>query len=158
MMTDTKTRRTRTDAHRPGAIVPTDYYPLMSYSLATTEGGWPVPSIGIEQVIAFTAEAHTAGHRVFGSVGKCGICGACFIYGDLWKHESGELVHVGHDCADKYSMVADRQSWERENGRVRARAARVATLRGRQVKVTATLKPGRDAHFAIMSRPKAELA
>ncbi len=38
---------TRTDPHRPGAIIATDYEQVLYYSLATTQDGWPIPSIGV---------------------------------------------------------------------------------------------------------------
>jgi len=124
MTMTTKTRRTkRTDAHRPGAIVPTDYIYMMSYSLAGTEDGWPCPAIGVEAALTLCREAQGEGSAVFavfGWLGKCGVCGACYRHGDLWRHEpTGALVHLGHDCADKYQMVADRMDYERELDGVR---------------------------------------
>jgi hypothetical protein len=120
-----KTRRSqRTDAHRPGAIVPADYGCIVSYALSTTIDGWPVPSVNMEVVIDAQNAARDRGARMYGNPGKCGVCGACFKYGDLWLHEpTGEIVHLGHDCADKYDLVADRQAFERALGAVRDRAA-----------------------------------
>lgn len=61
--------------------------------------------------------------------GKCSICGTHFVYGDVWFHEpTGEYVHVGHQCAEKYEMIADRSEWERAHGRHREAAA-VAILK-----------------------------
>jgi hypothetical protein len=59
-----------------------------------------------------------------GGTGKCSVCGACYVYGDVWKHEpSGEFIHIGHDCAHKYSMLTDRSEWELSHDRlVRASA------------------------------------
>jgi hypothetical protein len=153
MMTTTENtkRSRRTDVHRPGAIVPANYEQVTTYSLATMEAGWPVPSIGITCeldrrvvdadgkivrngehdahgeccTVAIHAKAHAAGVRVFGCPGKCGVCGAAFIYGSVWKHiPTGEYVHLGHDCADKYELLVDASAWELANGRVRAAAAR----------------------------------
>lgn len=98
----------RTDCHRPGAIVPEDYRPVVWYSLATSEGGWPVPAINIDKVIEVHKAAREAGKAVFGSTGKCGVCGAVFVYGEVWRHEpTGELVHLGHDCSTKYELIQD---------------------------------------------------
>jgi hypothetical protein len=120
-----KTKRTkRTDVHRPGAIEPERYTYRGSYSLPTSCGGWPVPAIGVEHALAVAAEVHAAGHEIFGGLGKCGVCGACFSYGDIWQHEGGELVHLGHDCAAKYELIADRREWDRENTVMRERSAR----------------------------------
>lgn len=45
-----------------------------------------------------------------------------------FKHgPTGELVHMGHDCADKYEALYDASAWELENGRQRAAAAKALT-------------------------------
>ncbi len=142
----------RTDPHRPGAIVPANYEPLLGYNCATSQDGWPVPSFGITcaldrrtfnkdgSVIAngscnessarvcCTSEAYRrateAGREVYGSPGKCGSCGAWFIYGELWLHvPTGDYVHLGHDCASKYGLMMDRSAAELANGRHRAAIA-----------------------------------
>lgn len=60
-----------------------------------------------------------------GGLGKCSVCGACYIYGDLWKHEStGEHIHIGQDCAAKYELLADRSAFELEADRRKAATAR----------------------------------
>lgn len=133
-------RAERTDAHRPSVIVPAHYEPVLSYSLATSEGGWPIPSISINCephphaatvsprwccCVAAQADARDAGKQIYGAPGRCGSCGASFVYGELWRHTpTGDLVHLGHDCAAKYEMLMDRSAWELENRRVRAAAAR----------------------------------
>lgn len=137
----------RTDAHRPGAIVPAHYESWVNYSLPTTEGNFPIPAIGVDCTRPYTTydamgrstgivtptcldtgrccvrsaerQVRDAGQAVFGAAGKCGVCGACFVYGTLHRHESGELVHMGHDCSDKYEMMQDLSAWELENGRTR---------------------------------------
>ena len=127
----------RTDCHRPGAIVPRDYSLVLHYNLGTTEAGWPVPSFGVNCELdrrvtdatgAITRNGehdpdgqccmigllHVA-HETFaatGATGKCSICGAHFVHGCVWRHDpSGVLINVGHDCAEKYEMVADRADW-----------------------------------------------
>jgi hypothetical protein len=93
------TRAKRTDPHRPGAIIPSEYSFLVSYSLAHTDNGWPVPAVGIEGVLHFQKL-----YKLFNyGPGSCSICGAAFIHGDLWLHEpTQQLIHVGHICAAKY--------------------------------------------------------
>ena len=113
----------RTDIHRPGTIIPAHYVHVFSYSLPTTENGRPVPPINVDLVIKLKREG--AKFAKTGGLGKCSVCGAVFTYGDVWRHEpSGEHIHLGHDCADKYDLLADRSAWEIENGRIRAAAAR----------------------------------
>lgn len=41
----------RTDSHRPSAIVPADYSYVLSYHLATSADGWPVPPFNIDAVV-----------------------------------------------------------------------------------------------------------
>lgn len=149
----------RTDPHRPGAIVPAEYEQVLSYSLSTSEGGWPIPAIGINCELEHRHEIPVEGPTLdgrplppfivngehgtsglccviglrsvakvkwaaTGGTGKCSVCGACFVYGDVWKHlPTGEHLHLGHDCVAKYSMLADRSAWELENGRRRRAAA-----------------------------------
>ena len=134
----------RTDCHRPGAIEPRDYEYVMSYSLATTVNGWPIPSVGVNCVLDYRTDAKLGVHgtgdccvigmrehgRRFvatGGLGCCSICGASFVYGDVWLHvPSGEHLHVGHNCADKYQMLANRGDWQAANGLAREASARKA--------------------------------
>lgn len=116
-------RSKRTDAHRPGAIIPAEYAYVTSYHLATTDGGFPVPAFNVDLVLGMKERGDK--FATTGALGKCSICGACFIYGDLWKHEpTGELIHVGQDCARKYQLLADRSAFELEADRRKAAAAR----------------------------------
>lgn len=128
----------RNDPHRPGAIVPRDYSFECSYALASTIDGEPVPSVNMDEVCDLQDAARAAGEEIFGGPGKCGVCGACYIYGDLWRHEpTGALVHLGHDCAAKYSLVADRDDW----------SAKLETAR-RQVLAAATRRRNMERHAA----------
>ena len=122
----------RTDIHRKGAINPSEYSYIMSYSLSTTEGGEHVPSYNINCMLdnAIVGGPHGAhapdgmccvlGMREsgkpfaeYGSTGKCTICGAAFIYGDIWQHEpTGVFIHVGHDCADKMHHCINRAGFD----------------------------------------------
>lgn len=122
--TNSSRRARRSDIHRPSAIEPERYSYRGSYSLAGTEGGWPMPAVGLEHALAVMAEVKNAGGNLYGHVGSCGVCGANFRHGDIWQHENGDLVHFGHDCAEKYECIADRRLWERELGEVRERSAR----------------------------------
>lgn len=142
----------RNDPHRPGAIVPANYEPILGYNCATSQDGWPVPSFGIvceldrrtydakghvlangscngkSDRVCCTSEAYrragASGNEVYGSPGKCGSCGAWFIYGELWLHvPTGDYLHLGHDCASKYGLMMDRSAAELANGRHRAAIA-----------------------------------
>lgn len=122
----------RTDIHRKGAVIASDYEYVLSYSLATSQGGWPVPSYRVNCLLDRRTKDHVPTEhdangtccilgmrekgKLFakhGNTGKCTICGAAFIYGDVWVHtKTGEHIHVGHDCADKYQMIADRSEFD----------------------------------------------
>lgn len=143
----------RTDSHRPAAIVPADYEYVLSYNGATSSGGWPIPSFGInceldrrweEKDSEGKTVIHNGKHNengqccvigllhvakvAFAGIGatcKCSVCGAAFIYGDVWKHvPTGEHIHLGHTCAAKYSLLADRSAYELQLGRLQAAAAK----------------------------------
>lgn len=142
----------RNDIHRPAAFVPAAYTFVHSYSLPTSTGGWPIPAWGINCEIDGRTETKNAEGKVetkngthrpdgkccivamlasgvkfaaTGGTGKCSICGAAFLYGDIWVHEAtGEHLHVGHTCADKYSMLADRSAFEMAHNRLKEAAAK----------------------------------
>lgn len=98
----------RTDEHRPGAIVPANYQVAVSYSYGASYG-W---DLGMPVVRMHEMCAAALGQKVYGQAGKCGVCGARYAYGDLWIHMSGDLVHVGHECSEKYLGWVDRTEWQ----------------------------------------------
>lgn len=113
------TRNVRTDVHRPSTIIPANYVERMWYSLAHDFEGWPQPPINIDRVIEIQREAQGKGLAMFGSLGNCGVCGAHFKHGTLFVHEpTGELVHMGYDCAAKYECLVDASAAELERDRV----------------------------------------
>lgn len=142
----------RTDPHRPGAIIPAEYRYVMSYNLSGSEGGFSFPAYGVTCLIDGRTPIYEEGKGWVGSkngehladgnccvvelqrtkkfaatgnTGKCSICGANFVYGDIWVHEpTGEHIHIGHTCAAKYELLADRSEYELGIGRVKAAAAK----------------------------------
>jgi hypothetical protein len=118
----------RTDVHRPSAIVPAHYLERVWYSLAHDFEGWPQPPINIDNVIRAQDIAHAAGKRTFGNLGNCGVCGAHFKHGTLFVHEpTGDLLHMGYDCAAKYECLVDASAAEIERDRIHAATARELT-------------------------------
>lgn len=101
----------RTDIHREGAVIPSDYDYRVSYALAGAKAhGILLPGINLDVVAKLHAEHPKA---EYGCVGKCTLCGAHYLYGDVWQHKTThELIHVGHDCADKVGFVADRSEYD----------------------------------------------
>lgn len=59
--------------------------------------------------------------------GTCDHCGAWFLYGAEFHHEDGEVIVVGHTCADNAFGHADRVSYDKD------RAAKI--VRGRKIRV-----------------------
>ncbi len=137
----------RDDVHRPSAIVPADYEAVRDYHISSTLSGYPIPSFGIDCEMAFVssitrervvgkhgtgdrcciARLRAAGYKFadVGGIGRCSICGACFVYGEVFRHKpTGELVHMGHECAAKYQIMADRSESDMALGRAKAQMAR----------------------------------
>lgn len=121
----------RTDVHSDANIVPMDYEYVLWYDV----GGANEPSLNVNCERPFFDMAtlkvipgypHRDDGRcclfglrqiakvkfvgVHGGGGQCDVCGANFRYGDVWRHKPTEgHIHVGHECADKYSMIANRK-------------------------------------------------
>lgn len=127
----------RNDSHRVSQIHPEEYELVFSYALASQQDGWPVPSVnvnckkdGCDHLPSGTCciiGLHEAGVKFasHGTTGQCTVCGTRFVYGDVWKHlPTGEHIHIGHECADKYRLIADRREFEKELGAARVRSAR----------------------------------
>lgn len=122
---------TRTDVHRPGAIIPADYRELFCYAYPTTVDGWPVPGFNIHLLNAQRIGARCSGvnggrggvdwaEPICGDDGKpypmsaihkggaCDSCGAYFVEGSLFLHSpSGECIVLGHICANKMGIAFD---------------------------------------------------
>jgi hypothetical protein len=93
----------RTDCHRPGAIIPSDYRHEVSYITGSANG----PPVCVDLALDKMRAALETGHGIFGRCGTCGVCGAHYVYGEMWSHApTGDLVHLGHDCAEKYDMLS----------------------------------------------------
>jgi len=132
----TRTKRVeRNDVHRPGVIVPADYRYLFSYSYP---GGGPGFNTALLEAVrtgetcrepiwgACEGRLVVTGyrpvtspwgrlpffHKTTGSETGCSICGAFYLHGDAWMHNpTGEVVLIGHMCADKMGRVPDRGEW-----------------------------------------------
>lgn len=182
--TSTKSSK-RTDIHRPGAIIPAHYTQLSYYSLAGSEGGYPMPRMHVDctdPVAKFDHEGRVTGYDVptcpnsgrccvasierhaerdgraiFGRAGKCGVCGAHFRTGSTFRHDDGAIVHMGHDCADKYKMMYDLSACEIEVGRLQAAHGKaIARAQGEsQRRKFLDAHPGLEAALAL-GKPQSE--
>lgn len=135
---------TRTDCHRPGAIVPADYAPIVYYSAPSyglpcginwrPEGPCSVheecredPEMASEcrssGFVPTSYATHYADLIRIGGLTNCSVCGAAFKYGTVYRHvPTGEYISMGHDCSEKYEMAADDATWTAQAD-MRARAA-----------------------------------
>jgi hypothetical protein len=117
----------RTDAHRPGAIIPAHYESVCYYILpGMTEPGWNQKEASEimregKVGIRFEREGHRSG------LGQCDVCGAFFRYGAIFLHTPTKaLINMGQDCAGKYEMMANWSQLELE-------AKRLHEARGRAI-------------------------
>ena len=99
---------TRTDIHRPSAIVPDDYQYVAVWTM-NIQGIGDCEFIRQEREISKAHMARTAGRLVHNSHGSCGVCGNVMaIYLVLFYHaKSNEYIVVGVNCAQKLDMGCD---------------------------------------------------
>lgn len=163
----------RDDVHRPSVIVPTDYDHVLFYNCATTSDGWPIPSFGIDctrdnsyvdddgrTVIGkhnkdgrccVIGLSTIAGARVIGGVGRCTVCGAAFVYGEVWRHRpSGHYIHVGHICSTSYGLLSDYTEFERASAKAARRAIAAAEKIERQRMIAETCAAYHGLESALM--------
>ena len=163
MTTTAKTRKTKTpkrdDVHRPGAIDPSEYKYLFSFSLGTygfnlellraTFDGAPtfrVPEYHISDSGAIYISGYRTCQNTFGKLyyfskdneaGGCHICGARYSHGDVWLHiPTQQAIMIGHICADKMELVSDRGEWTR-NQKLMARLKKEAAYQARKAELAA---------------------
>jgi hypothetical protein len=86
-------------------LVPADYVYVMSYVIP--EANWANTGYRFADArSACEAIGYGSDKSMHGSMGKCAICGASFRTGDIWTHvPTGDMVHVGHECADKVELA-----------------------------------------------------
>ena len=103
---------TRTDTHRPSAIVPADY----EYVACEVVSGPEYDNLGVASEMRAVLRAHKAqtggahcSHK--DDSGFCDVCGSVnLIYGIIFYHvPSNEYVRVGEDCARKLELGGTRQ-------------------------------------------------
>lgn len=143
---------TRTDPHRPGAIIPSDYAYVLSYGAYKPEGAAVPVRFNVDKALAIARSGNFFGKSLF----KCSVCGAHFNHGDVWIHTSGQYITLGMDCAEKYSMFAGRAEWEawhKSQTALRSAAAKDKRFKMAALKFMA-LHPGLQEALAYGATPR----
>ena len=155
----------RTDVHRPGAIIPTDYQPVLAYyfgkglergmgvNCASDFGHYKKDENGVEQYVsgehapggycclAGLREIVKVKFAEVGGAGSCSVCKAHFSAGEVWRHvPTGEHIHLGHDCAMKYELFADDPEWTAKLAMIEQHRKALIEERARSVKFDAFVR------------------
>lgn len=97
----------RNDPHRRGTIQPEFYKFVGWYTLRALRGGRGAILKASIASWEGSEEAQDFKAMQYGDFGRCGVCGAHFVCGEVWQHdETKDMVHVGWECALKYRLVS----------------------------------------------------
>ena len=116
----------RTDVHRPGAIVPSDYECFDHFGFVTVGGrdGKEREAYGEDAMAAYEEGPTVA---IWPELFKCDVCGARFVHGAVLVHKpTSLLLSIGQDCAAKYlslRALPKRERADRAWKRIRQREA-----------------------------------
>ena len=112
-------KQQRTDIHRPSAIEPAKYAHIHSFCQPPepVEVGFVLGEIGARRIDELTKELdlmsgksraldlyREGGVAIHGGIFSCDACGAHYKNGSLYRHENGEVISLGYDCADNLDM------------------------------------------------------
>ena len=126
---------TRTDVHRPSALIPADYE-FVAPEVIKIEGLSDVAILShARKVIAAHMERTGGTYSRHAHGGNCHVCGSVnMIYSLLyWHHPSNTYIRMGQDCAESVEMAFDRDALgalrkqvrdarERKAGKAKAKA------------------------------------
>ena len=142
--------RERSDIHRPGAIVPSNYDYVMSYHTTITTESWPIPPFQVQEALAIY---NKDGARIHPSLFQCDVCGAHYKEGELWRHRpTGQVISVGHICAANYELFANDSDYvNRRAAHIRASIA--AAERAQRAERAAAFAAGHPGLTEALARP-----
>jgi len=138
----------RTDVHRPGAILPTDYTWVASFGTMYMAGEEP-ECYGYEDVPEGPfADIHEG-------LQACDVCGAHYNHGAVLLHNpTGIHITIGHDCASKYSLQLDLAGWKAWHAAARDKRAQAAI----EMKNATRAREWKAANPAVVEAIEAALA
>jgi hypothetical protein len=140
----------RTDPHRPGAIIPTDYEWLVSFGMMSVPGEEP-DYYGLEDLPG----DDQPWANIHEGIWRCDVCGARYNHGVALAHRpTGQLITIGHDCASKYSLPMDLAGWKEWHAAARDKRARAAI----EMKHARAAREWREANPAVAEAIDAGLA
>jgi len=123
--------KTRTDIHSELNIVPANYTYMEEFQVITwadeaEECGFSQEAWGVEEAIS-TYLKNPANIHGDNDVFRCDVCGARYNGGEIWKHNDGEMISLGYQCARKLHMMRDTTEYTRMKGHLRRVALRKRT-------------------------------
>jgi hypothetical protein len=141
---------TRTDTHRPSAIVPDDYVFVACEFLPVEDLGTALFLKDQREVIAkhMAATGGTYSRHTHG--GNCHVCGSVnLIYSILYYHEpSNTYIRVGEDCAEKLDLGGQREINKFRAAVRDARQAQAGKRKAQRILAEANLSALWDVAFA----------
>jgi hypothetical protein len=128
---------TRTDIHRLAEIVPDEYVEIGCFYQGGSEAEMVAYRQDNRRRMEFLQPERLTeqGQRVFVGnhtvKGSCDICGSHFAHGSYYLHlPTGDIIHIGHDCADKFQLASD--EWAGRKGtlarKAQAERTRIANI------------------------------
>lgn len=127
---------TRTDIHAPATVDPAAYTYLDCIWLGNPEHG---PDNNQNTMAAIDASTF-AGN--FAAKGTCDHCGARFSYGAAFRHDNGDVIVVGHICADQTFGESSRRALDFARMKDAAAYARETSHKAKAVAAILDANPG----------------
>lgn len=138
---------TRTDLHRPGALIPVDYRCVACFSFPTGPEG--IDPEGYMDEYQEWSNTHPDSELTKHDNGGCAICGTHYRHGAIMLHiPTGDFIEIGHRCASTHALALSDTGFQRALKKQR---------KLRQVEITRARKAAKRADF-LAEHPGLEVA